>query len=229
MRSTGYSRIGLVIAASLVSVIALFGAPVHGQQKAGDSLDTAAAAEAAALRDVDVKMTHPDPDMRMGYLQAFVAEGNARKIERAIRIALAGQDENLRALGFRAYLAATGSVIFDILVSPQERKQVEDSRTDRRHSLPRYLENSSRVNYSVKLDFEPAPINSMRGFVKAGGRQPLEYTMRGERLTFGGLTLFGGANAQCNWELKPTRDLKILASLACQSWERPMQLTASMF
>jgi hypothetical protein len=219
-------RSSLAIAFAL---LLLAGHSAYPQQPNTAAGGNDANAIAQALRDVDVKMTHPDPDMRIAYLETIVAEGNARKIERAIRIALAGQDENLRALGFRAYLAATGSVIFDILVSPQEKKLIEDSRTDRRHSLPRYLENSSRVNYSIKLDFEPAPINSMRGFVKAGGRQPLEYTMRGERLTFGGLTLFGGANAQCNWDLRPTKDLKILANLACQSWERPMQLTASMF
>lgn len=209
--------------------ILLGGHLAHGQQTNPPAGGNDANAIAQALRDVDIKMTHPDPDMRIGYLETIVAEGNARKIERAIRIALAGQDENLRALGFRAYLAATGSVIFDILITPQERRQVEDARNDRRLSLPRYLENSSRVNYSIKLEFQPAPINSMRGFVKAGGRQPLEYTMRGERLTFGGLTLFGGANAQCNWDIRPTKDLQILANLACQSWERPVQLTASMF
>jgi hypothetical protein len=219
-------RLSVAIAAA---AIVLAGDMAHGQQPNAPAAANDANAIAQALRDVDVKMTHPDPDMRIGYLETIVAEGNARKIERAVRIALAGQDENLRALGFRAYLAATGSVVFEILVTPQERKQVEDSRSDRRHSLPRYLENSSRVNYSVKLEFEPAQINSMRGFVRAGSRQALEYTMRGERLTFGGLSNFGGANAQCNWELKPTKDLKILASLACQSWERPMQLTAAMF
>jgi len=228
MRSTGYFRTGLVIAASLVSAFALFVPPVHGQQKAGDSLDAAAAAQAAALREVDVKMTHPDADMRIGYLQAFVAEGNARKIERAIRIAMASQDEGLRSLGFRAYIASTGSVIFEILLTPQEKQQIEQYQSRRITSLPRYLENAYRVSYSINVQFEPAPLSSARGMVKVGGPQ-LEYAMRGERVTFSGLVLFGGANLQCNWDIRPTKDLKILANLACQNWERPVQLTASMF
>jgi hypothetical protein len=226
MRSTGYFRTRL--AASVVAALALFVVPVHGQQKTGDSLDKAAAAEAAALREVDVKMTHPDADMRMGYLQAFVAEGNARKIERAIRIALASQDEGLRALGFRAYLASTGSVPFDILLTQPEKQQIEDTRS-RSGSLPRYLSYVSRAGYSINVQFEPAAINTVRGFVKAEHNVKLEYAMRGARLTFSGLTIVGGERARCNWDMRPTKELKILATMACEGWDRPLQLEASMF
>jgi hypothetical protein len=228
MRSTGYFRIGLVIAVSLASAISRSVSPVHGQQKTGDSLDVAAAAEAAALRDVDVKMTHPDPGMRIGYLQAFVTEGNARKIERAIQIALASQDEGLRALGFRAYLASTGSLTLDIALTPQEKQQIEDRRTGRGGSLPTHLDILSRAGHSINLQFERSPITSTRGFVSLN-RVRMEYAMRGDRLTFSGYAPIGSSYAQCNWDLRPTRDLKIAASLACQNWARVIQLEAAMF
>jgi hypothetical protein len=212
-------------------VILMTGQATWGQQQSAPAARNEADAP-AQLRDVDIKMTDPDPDKRIGYLETFVAEGNARKIERATRIALAARDENVRAFAFRAYLATMKSVTFDILLTPQERRQIEEERGGRRNTLPRQLEHAKRVNYSLTLDFEPAPISSLRGYVGTGSRNPnraLEYTMRGERLTFSGFTYFGSVRDSCNWDLRPTKDLKILATLACRSWDRPVELVASMF
>ena len=193
----------------------------------GQSADKDANAIAQALRDVDVKMTHPDPDMRLAFLETIVAEGNARKIERAIKLAVAGPDDGLRALGFRAYIASTGSIPFDILVTAQEKQAIDDNRV-RRTPLARHLQAISAVGYTHNLQFEPAPINTVRGFVKADYNTKLEYSMRGSRLTFSGLTIVG-ERATCNWEIRPTKDLKVLATMACQGWERPMQLEASLY
>jgi len=205
----------------LISISALH--PAFGQ-----GADKDANAIAQALRDVDAKMTHPDPELRVGYLETIVAEGNARKIERAIRIAVAGPDDGLRALGFRAYVASTGSVPFDILVTPQERQMTADSQS-RTTAIPRYLHAVWRAGYSLSVQFEPAPLNTVRGFVKADANIKLEYSMRGSRLTFSGLTIVGGDRANCNWDMRPTKELKILATMACQGWERPIQLEASMY
>lgn len=223
----------------IATVILIAGHAAQGQQPNVGAGNSDAGAVAQGLRDVDIKMTNPDPDMRIGYLESIVAEGNARHIERAIRIAAAGQDEKLRALAFRAYLATIKSVTFDILLTPQEKRQIEEDRGGRRQ-LPRQLEHAKRVNYSLTLDFEPAPISSLRGYVNAGstGRnragstnrnRALEYTMRGERLNFSGYTYFGGTRDDCNWDLRPTKDLKILATLGCRSWDRPVDLVAPMF
>lgn len=217
-------------AAVIASAVLITGHAVHGQQPntATGNIDPGAVAQ--ALRDVDIKMTSPDPEMRIGYLESIVAEGNARKIERAIRIAVASQDENLRVLGFRAYVASTGSILFDILVNPQE-KQILEAYNSRQSTTtpPEYIVILGRANGQINVVFERAPLNSVRGFLTAGGNRRVEYSMRGERLTFSGETVFGNSPANCNWEMRPTKELKILATMSCQYWHRPVQLVASMF
>jgi hypothetical protein len=189
-----------------------------------------AGAVAQALRDVDIKMTNPDPEMRIGYFDTIVAEGNARKTERAIRIAVTGQDEGLRVLGFRAYVASTGSILFDIQLTAQEKQAVEAYNSRQSNAaMPEYLDALRRANGQVNVVFEHAPLNSVRGFVQVGIARRTEYSMRGERLTFTGESVFGGSGANCNWEIRPTKELKVLATVTCQNWPRQVQLVASMF
>jgi hypothetical protein len=213
---------------SLVAVAALIvGQAAYGQQPVGPSANDANAI-AQSYRDVDVKMTDPDPDMRLAYLETIVAEGNARKIQRAIRIAVASQDEGVRALGFRAYIVAMGSLQFDFVLTPQEKQQIDDRHAGRNSMLPRYLSELFVAGPWVKIVFEQPSVTSVRGFVKQESNR-FEFTMRGERLMFSGPTSFGGASPTCSWDIKPTRELKIAGTLTCQSWPRPVQLVASMF
>jgi hypothetical protein len=217
-------------AAIIATVILIASHAAQGQQPTTAAGNSDASAVAQALRDVDVKMTGPDPEMRIGYFETIVAEGNARKTERAIRIAVASQDENLRVLGFRAYVASTGSILFDILLTPQE-KQILEAYNSRQNTVspPEYLGALGRANGQINVVFERAPLNSVRGFLQAGGARRVEYSMRGERLTFTGDTLFASTAANCNWEMRPTKELKVLATMTCQYWPRPVQLVASMF
>jgi hypothetical protein len=109
-------------AAIITSLVLITSHTAYAQQPNTAAASSDASAIARALRDVDVKMTNPDPEMRIGYFESIVAEGNARKTERAIRIAVTSQDEGLRVLGFRAYVASTGSIPFDIQLTPRKNR-----------------------------------------------------------------------------------------------------------
>jgi hypothetical protein len=217
-------------AAIVTSVFLISGHAAHSQQPNMAAGNSDAGAVAQALRDVDVKMTNPDPEMRIGYFETIVAEGNARKTERAIRIAVTGQDEGLRALGFRAYVASTGSIPFDIQITPQEKQALEAYNNRQSNvTMPEYLIAIGRANGRINVVFEPAPMNSVRGFLQAGGGRRVEYSMRGERLTFTGETQLPGTSPNCTWEMRATKDLKVLGTMTCPYWARPVQLVASMF
>jgi hypothetical protein len=214
----------------LTTVLLITGHAAHGQQSNTAAGNGDANAVAQALRDVDVKMTSPDPEMRIGYFETIVAEGNARKTERAIRIAVTSPDEGLRVLGFRAYVASTGSIPFDIQLTPQE-KQAWEAYAGRQSNerMPEYLGILGRANGRINVAFEQAALNSVRGFLMAGGGRRAEYSMRGERLTFNGETQLAGSTVICSWEMRATRELKVLATMTCPNWPRPVQLVASMF
>lgn len=218
-------------AAVIAGVVLIAGNPAaRAQQPNTAAGGSDAGAIAQALRDVDVKMTNPDPEMRIGYFESIVAEGNARKTERAIRIAVTSQDEALRVLGFRAYVASTGSIPFDIQITPQEKQALEAYNSRQSNAtMPEYLIAIGRANGRINVVFEPAPVNSVRGFLQVGGGRRVEYSMRGERLTFTGETLFPGASPNCGWEMRATKELKVLATMTCPYWLRPVQLVASMF
>jgi hypothetical protein len=213
-------------ATTIATVVLIAGHAAHSQQPNTASNDANAIAQ--SYRDVDVKMTDPDPDKRLAYLETIVAEGNAGKIQRAIRIAVASQDESVRALGFRAYIVAMGSVQFDFLLTPQEKQQIDDRHAGRNTLLPRYLDSLFYAGPWVKIAFEQPSLTSVRGFVKQESNR-FEFTMRGERLTFSGPTSFGGGSPTCSWDIKPTRELKIAGTLTCLGFPRPVQLAASMF
>lgn len=228
-------RCGLLVSMCILA-LGLSGAVQAQRVQGGTAPGTSGvdpAAIAKALKQVDEQLTHPDPDMRIGYLEAIVAEGNARKIERAIRIAVSGQDEGLRALGMRAYFSATRNLPLDMVLNQAESKLVEDARADSRakEQLPRHLYFIMNAAFKITLSFDQAPIGSVRGtlHINQDSNRKHEYAMRGERMTFGGYTVFGGGGFTCAWELHPSRDLKVIADVSCEGFTRRMTLEADMF
>lgn len=226
----------LCLLLAICVAIAVESSPVWSQRVQGTAPPGATGTDpdsfARAVKQVDEQMTHPDPDMRIGYLEAIVAEGNARKIERAIRLAVGAADENLRAFGMRAYLATTSELPLDMVLTREESKAVEEARSNSSKRLPEYLSIAARASFKTTLVFEPAPINTIRGRVRVGTKREVwEYVMRGERMTFQGRTgiWHGFASYNCSWELRPTSDFKIKAQAACDNLGRPIPLEADMF
>jgi hypothetical protein len=84
------------------------------------------------------------------------------------------------------------------------------------------------------MAFDPAPLSDLRGKVRVTGRSPVDYVVRGERVTFRAETFFGSApnqRAPCNYELRPGRDASVVGSMACEhrDFTVPISLIAPMF
>ena len=221
-------RCGVLILA-LLALAGAASAPVQAQQGKQDANLTRINEVAQELRQVTEQMRSFDPEARIAYLESLVAEGNARKIERGIRFAVASDDAELRAVGMRAYFAATRDLFLEFILTPAEKKLLADAEQNRSANVPSYLALIDRAGRKVKLSFEDAPLNSVRGRVRIGSREPVEYAMRGERMTFSGPTVLASNQLTCIWELRPTRELNITANVSCEGVPRRLQMDAEMF
>lgn len=180
--------------------------------------------------EVDKEMTHPDPEVRINYLDKITSQGATRKLERAIKIAMRGTDSDVRAAAFRAYMLTAGTISFEILLSEEEKRQVRAFRDDRGGKRPpNYIQAIATQGSKITLKFEgEGNKNSGKVFPDQGRSRGDQFSIRGERLLFSGITKFGFQRVECEWEIRPTKQLKLIATAACRRWPN-LKLETEMY
>jgi hypothetical protein len=95
--------------------------------QAGPSSPEARRDEIAKVAEM---LADPDPLMRLTNMEAIVKSGDTLKLQVALRIALTGEDEDLRGLALRAYLASRKEITFEVTLPSNIRAQLDASRSD---------------------------------------------------------------------------------------------------
>jgi len=75
-------------------------------------------------------MADPDPLMRLTNMEAIVKSGDTLKLQVALRIALTGEDRELRGLALRAYLVSRKEITFEVMLPSNIQAQFDASRSD---------------------------------------------------------------------------------------------------
>lgn len=103
-----------------LTLIAAFSLPALAQEKARER-----AGEIKAWRE---QCSHPDPDLRLAYLEAALELDDA-SIERiCVRLALQSDNADIRNLGLRAAIASFEQLTFDVEIPPQLAAAIEEGK-----------------------------------------------------------------------------------------------------
>jgi hypothetical protein len=207
--------------------------------QAGNPPVQASSAEdrARELRAVVGLVTTPDRNLNIANFEEIVDTGDVRRIELAVRTLVESEDAVLRGMAMRAYVGAVRDMVFDVELPPAAMRIVEQARDApggfRNVAAPhRYLAYLAAVQFTINMAFEPAPLRELRGRVTVTGYQPVDYVVRGDRVTFRSGTIFSGVGlVLCNFELRPGRAASIAATMTCENadFSRPISLVAPMF
>jgi len=194
---------------------------------------------AEQLRQVVALVTDPDREQRLANIEAIVAEGDVRKIEIAIRTAVASDDPVTRGIGMRAYIASTRVLHMEVELPPDVMKVVEELRNTqnglRSARAPyAYLQSLSMAQFKIDLHFEETDIRAPRGVLFAGMVNPEyrgDFSVRGDRLTSSLRTRIGPWTYDCSFDIRPTTELNIVGTMKCnhQEYTRTINLIAPMF
>jgi len=209
----------------------------HGAFAQGQS----AAQRRDELARVQELINDADPLMRIANFEEIAAEGDAAKLQIAIKVALTGNDRTLRGLAFRAYLAGVQRFQADLMIDANLQKQYDAAKSagerqlrelnDRVRYLGRFVENTA-----MKADFQVSEFDMKKGRGKArinwfgNGRRDFEFQINGDRL----IAVFGvdsvASPDDCPIELRPTNDLQIAGQFICKNTGfGTVKVTAPMF
>ena len=186
------------------------------------------------LAKVDELLADPDPLTRLVNMEAIVREGNSLKVQRAIRLAVTSEDRDLRALGMKAFIARTDEVTFELAGDPQDMRELQRATTERERGdimrrRGRYLAALERGKFNVTFFFSDFSLASGKGEVASRRRTTISspFSIIGDRLQFRhGL---GTMAMNCDIEIRPTKDLKLVGTAACQQRDWPtISMTAPM-
>ena len=84
----------------------------------------------AELAQITPMLTDPDQNVRIANMEGILQSGDNTKIQMASRIALSGEDKDLKALALRNYMATTKDFMFDIQLPEDLRSEFERIRND---------------------------------------------------------------------------------------------------
>lgn len=186
------------------------------------------------LAKVDELVNDPDPLTRLANMEAIVREGDALKVQRAIRLAISSDDRDLRALGMKAFLARTVEVTFALAGEAQDMRDLQRAATDReRAEVTRrrggYLAALDRAKFNATFFFSYFNIASGKGEVTARRNTTISspFLIVGDRLRFN--HRLGLVATNCDIEIRPTKELRLLGTAACQRRDWPaITMTAPM-
>lgn len=77
-----------------------------------------AAERAGQLKTWREQCSDPDPDLRLAYIEAAIASGDAAVIRICVRQSLESDDADIRNLGLRAALASIDQLVFETTMPP---------------------------------------------------------------------------------------------------------------
>jgi hypothetical protein len=198
--------------------------------------------ELAKLQEM---LSDPDPNARLAYLEEIVKTDDVTKIQSALRIVFQSDDQHMRALAVRAYIASFKELTFDLQLQPEIQRQYDDAQADPakgKELLKKfpYIEFLSKQGFRLRLVFGTYDISSSGGIVSGsslGNGSNGAFTTSGDRVT-GSVRatllrpgarpthFYSDANnttVECNFAIRATngtsKDLPSWrGTLACQDW-----------
>ena len=163
-------------------------------------------------------LADPDPLMRLTNIEAIVKSGDTLKLQVALRIALTGEDKELRGLALRAYLASRKEITFEVTLPSNVQAQLDASRSDP------IAERAFRVKYPYvayvaqyasrfQLSFPDYAFAQDRGTAHSGPTVG-EFAITGDRLA---IKLQLNNWGECYVDFSP-KGQSFAGTLACGNW-----------
>tara|TARA_R110002050_G_scaffold80294_4_gene171783 strand:- start:31 stop:654 length:624 start_codon:yes stop_codon:yes gene_type:complete len=171
---------------------------------------TAAHAQDAQERAGELKAwreqcNHPDPDLRLAYLEAAL-ETNDASIERiCVRLALQSDNADIRNLGLRAAIAQRDQIFFEVSIPPQlqaEYDRAVDDRDRLKEMSGWYIvQDYNTIQSGLVFDIKNSSINSSQSdWLPLGGRSRSDDRYRGKASIVGDtITWQGNAYLARDW------------------------------
>lgn len=174
----------------------------------------------------------PDPLMRLANMEAIVASGDQTQIRLAVRMALASDDKDLRALAFRAYLASARELVFSITLPDAIQKKYDAVRNSpddlrafyetRNYEFIRHLHN---WNMLLDVNVEKYSIEKNSGVLAehSNQRNVGDFIVVGD--TAKATIFYSGFT--CAISVTPTRNLDLVGTLSCANFNAAPRLNIS--
>lgn len=192
----------------------------------GDSMSDAAKARRDQLAKVQEMLSDPDPLMREANMEQIIKSGDSTLIRVAEKIAFASDDQELRALAMRGYLASTKELVFEIKFPEELQKQYEEVKGDPQQLAAlaqkkgQFISEFQNLHMSLVVKVSQYDMKSNIGIISqstwSDGKG--EFTVVGDtvngqmRYSFDGP---GSGVRLCQVMFKPTRELKLAGTLGC--------------
>src|ERR1017187_6992916 len=166
-------------------------------------------------------LSDPDPNARLADMEKIVNSGDTTRIESALKIVFHSDDQSMRALGLRAYIASLKELTFEIQLPAQIQRQYDDAQgdADKTKELSTkfpYLEVLAKSGLLVRIVFSKYDMTKSTGVADSGSGRPGTFTISGDRLTGSMPTRFL-YNPTCNFDFRPATDMSLKGTLTCEA------------
>src|ERR1700728_108270 len=175
------------------------------------------------LAKVQEMLSDPDPNARLANMEDIVNSGDPTRLQLALRIVFHSDDQNMRALGVRAYIATLHEITFEIQLPAQIQHQYDEAQGDgdKMDALVKqypYLKPFASIGFRVHLVFSNYVMAKSTGVLTEPRRNaPGTFTVSGDRVngSFDAALSSLGYSA-CNIEFRPTVDMLLRGTLTCE-------------
>lgn len=161
----------------------------------------------AELQMVPEAINDPDPLMRLAQLEAIIAEGDATKVQLALRTAFTVDDPNIRSLALRAHFAKYDTVVIDAEYPEGLEEALKRGAEDRKLVATALVLDGVGRQFSLLTRYESLsqvemPFISLNNNPNRDERISGSGNIRGTTITFAGEIRFSGGNSTtCSFEL----------------------------
>jgi hypothetical protein len=183
----------------------------------GTSLAQSAAERRDALAEVADLINDPDPLMRLANMEYIVEEGDPLKIQLAVKGALASDDQDLRGLAMKAYVAANRTIVFEMRPAAEDQEKLAklSSEKDRQdYYRNTYLAYLDSFGFTHRFEFAEYEISSSGGTVHYG-RNSSPFRIVGDRIEFETRDNWSGG-ITCHFAVRASTDLVLIGKVRCQ-------------
>lgn len=191
----------------------------------------------AELGKVQELLADPDPNTRLANMEQIVNSGDATKFDLALRLAFHSDDQSMRALGMRAYIASLHGLTFDMQLPPPTQRQYDEAQGDQEKMAALvkqypYFVLYAPTGFRVHLTFAKYDMAQSTGVIADGKRTQGSFTISGDKVVSTFTSQFGNGGVACSLDFRPTNDMLLKGFLICEAG--PMMIprlavTASIF
>ncbi len=177
------------------------------------------------LAKVQEMLSDPDPNARLANMEDIVNSGDPTRLQLALRIVFHSDDQNMRALGVRAYIATLHEITFEIQLPAQTQRQYDEAQGDE-DKMNLLLKQYPYLNVFASIGFRIRVIFSKYDITKSGGvlidpsapkfDGPGEFTISGDRVSGTVFVRWGGfGDTLCSLDFRPTTDMHLKGAFSC--------------